>query len=121
MLLTPSGIETCLDSGGKLCSSNSTSAAKFCSYHSQINVGGTQFAYVVQPWTVNTACDDPNIPQLDSGATAQTVAIDAGSRLVSPLSQSQLAAITNPWLNGWYALDGSEINDNGGCAAGQQG
>ena len=33
--------------------------------------------------------------------------------MVSPLSQGQLAAITDPALSAWYALDGSEINDNG--------
>src|SRR5205085_3640701 len=32
------------------------------------------------------------------------------------LSAGTIAAIVNPGLNGWYALDGSEINDNGGCA-----
>ena len=31
------------------------------------------------------------------------------------LSQGQIAAIVNPALNGWVALDGSEINDNGSC------
>ncbi len=48
-------------------------------------------------------------------SAAQQLAIDVGPRLVSPLSQAQIAAIVNPGLNGWFALDGSEINDNGGC------
>jgi hypothetical protein len=106
VLLTPPGVETCFDSSGKLCSANSASTAQFCSYHSHLNVGGTEFAYVVQPWTAGTSCDDLNV---SSGA------IDVGSQLVSPLSQAQNAAIVNPWLNGWSGLDGSEINDNGGC------
>jgi hypothetical protein len=33
--------------------------------------------------------------------------------LVSPVSQAQIASIVNPGLNGWFALNGSEINDNG--------
>jgi hypothetical protein len=37
---------------------------------------------------------------------------------VSPLSQAHIASIVNPALNGWYALDGSEINDNGDRATG---
>ena len=36
-----------------------------------------------------------------------------GARLVSPLSEAMIAAMVNPGLNGWFALDGSEINDNG--------
>jgi hypothetical protein len=35
--------------------------------------------------------------------------------LVSPISQSELAAITDPAFNGWSAADGSEMNDNNGC------
>ena len=38
-----------------------------------------------------------------------------GARLVSPLSQSHIASIVNPGLDGWAALNGSETNDNGGC------
>jgi hypothetical protein len=32
---------------------------------------------------------------------------------VSPLSEAMIATLVNPGLNGWFALDGSEINDNG--------
>jgi hypothetical protein len=124
VLLTPPGVETCLDgSTGSLCSVRTDPTnlksppppGQFCSYHSQIDVGGHKFAYVVQPWTAHTQCDDPNVPDLPPNATAQEFAIDAGKRLVSPLSQGQIAAITNPWLNGWFGLGGSEINDNQGC------
>jgi hypothetical protein len=116
VLLTPPGVETCLDGHGKLCSANSGAGARFCSYHSHIEVGGTNFAYVVQPWIVHTGCDEPKLPALPANPTAQQLAIDAGVRLVNPLSQGQIAAIVNPWLNGWFANDGSEINDNDGCA-----
>jgi hypothetical protein len=93
-----------------------TSTTFFCSYHSQVNVGGTEVAYVVQPWTAATACDEPGAPQLSSTATPAQLAVAVGQRLVSPLSQAQIAAITNPALNAWSALDGSEIDDNHGCA-----
>jgi hypothetical protein len=85
-------------------------------------VGGTEFAYVVQPWTASwtqrTRCDEPDVPTIPQNPTPQELATDVGARLVSPLSQGQLAAIVNPGLNGWFGLDGSEINDNGypnGC------
>ncbi|HWF49683.1 MAG TPA: PKD domain-containing protein [Solirubrobacteraceae bacterium] len=118
VLLTPPGVEICLDSAGGLCSANGTSSARFCSYHSQVDFGGIEVAYVVQPWTVNTACDEPKLPILSPGASPQQIAIYNGSRLVGPLSQAQIAAIVNPNLSAWFAQDGSEINDNYGCVPG---
>jgi hypothetical protein len=118
VLLTPSNVETCLDSGGKLCSVNSDSTqvpAQFCSYHSQVNVAGTQVAYVVQPWSAFTSCDEPDVPALQGNPSPQQLAQNAGMRLASPLSQAQMAAISDPSFNGWIARDGSEVNDNGGC------
>jgi hypothetical protein len=118
VLLTPPDVGVCLDATGTLCSANGVSTEQFCSYHSQVNVGGTEVAYVVQPWTTYTACDEPNLPSLPPHPTAQQLAIDAGMRLVSPLSQGQIAAIVNSGLNGWFAAGGFEINDNYGCAPG---
>jgi hypothetical protein len=43
------------------------------------------------------------------------MAVGVGQRLVSPLSQAELAAIVNPGLNGWAGRDGTEIEDNEGC------
>jgi PKD domain len=115
VLLTPQNVQVCLDSDGALCSANGTSTAKFCSYHSHIWVGGANFTYVVQPWTTYSGCDEGHLPALPAHPTARQVAIDAGTRLVNPLSQGHIAAIVNPWLNAWFASDGSEINDNGQC------
>jgi hypothetical protein len=120
-VLVPAGVEVCLDSGGKLCSANGNSTAQFCSYHSQLNVGGTEVPYVVQPWTSLTNCDDPDIDAIPNNVDVVTLAKDIGMRLVSPLSQAQLGAVTNPALNGWFALDGSEMNDNGCLPEGDAG
>lgn len=87
----------------------------FCSYHSRVNVGGTEVDYVVQPWSAWTACDEPDVPALGSIPTPKELETNAGERLVSPLSQATIAATVNPSLNGWFALDGNEINDNGSC------
>jgi hypothetical protein len=113
VLLTPPGVETCLDAAGTMCSANGASTAQFCSYHGHLNVGGMDVAYLVQPWTAATQCDEPDAPAIPSPVDAQTLATDLGIRLVSPLSQAQIAAIVNPSLGSWFALDGSEINDNG--------
>ncbi|MBV9606985.1 MAG: PKD domain-containing protein, partial [Solirubrobacterales bacterium] len=84
----------------------------FCSYHSQVNVGGTEVAYVVQPWTAGTGCDDPSAPNIPNNPTPQQLAVAVGQRLVNPLSQGQISSIINPALNGWVATSGLEIDDN---------
>lgn len=112
-VLLPTGVDVCLDSAGKLCSANSTSSVQFCSYHAQINVGGTTYNYLVQPWTALTGCDEPDVPNITSTMSATDVAKNVGMRLVSPLSRTHISSIVNPALNGWVALDGSEIGDHG--------
>jgi PKD domain len=87
------------------------SNAAFCSYHSDVNVGGTEVAYVVQPWTALTGCDEPDAPAFPQDPTPQQASVDVGARLVSPLSQSEIAAIVDPGLNGWVAKSGAEIED----------
>lgn len=85
----------------------------FCTYHSSVTVGGQAIPYVVQPWTALTGCDDPSAPAIPTNPDPETLAVDIGARLVSPISQATVAAMTDPFLNGWMASDGSEINDNG--------
>jgi hypothetical protein len=117
-VLLPAGVEVCLDSSGSLCSANGSTkavAARFCSYHAWTAVDGVQVPYVVQPWTSGTACDEPGAPAIPAGGSdpdAQALAADVGAELVSPLSQAQIGAITDPWLNGWFSDGGDEINDN---------
>lgn len=120
VVLTPPGVEVCLDAAGHACSANSApsgSEAQFCSYHSEISDGGTEVPYVVQPWTAQwgkgVACDEPDAPNITLPVDVTTLAQQVGEKLVSPLSQGQLAAIVNPAMNGWYGEDGAEINDNG--------
>jgi chitodextrinase len=115
VVLLPPGVEVCLNSVESLCSANVSATAQFCSYHSQVNYGGTEVPYVVQPFTAGTGCDEPKLPGLPANPTDQDVATYNGTRLVSPLSAAEIAAIVNPDMNGWFAESGSEINDNYGC------
>jgi PKD domain len=115
VMLLPASVETCLDSAGNVCSANSSATAQFCAYHSQVNVGGTVIPYVVEPWTPKTACDEPDDDAIPTPVAVDKLATLAGERLVSPISQAEMGAITDPALNGWIAADGSEINDNNGC------
>jgi PKD repeat protein len=111
VMVTPPGTVVCLDGSDTICSNNGSSTAAFCSYHSQVD----GIDYVVQPWTSHTSCDESGLATLGSNPTPAQIQTDAGNRLVGPLSQSQIAAIVNPGLNGWVADDGSEIDDNAGC------
>jgi hypothetical protein len=131
VLMTGPGVETCIDAAGTLCSANAglsgTGApkARFCSYHGQVNVNGTEVPYVVQPWVASwnneLGCDDPSIKPIPVPVPIDQLATDVGQRLVSPLSQAELAAITDPALNGWFNNgSGAEINDNGCVPWGQE-
>jgi hypothetical protein len=94
-----------------------TQPARFCSYHKQVvdPQSGQPVSYVVQPWTAFTICDEPDVPALADNPTPAQIEKSAGQRLVSPLSQGSVAAITNPYLNAWFGLDGLEINDQNSC------
>jgi hypothetical protein len=120
VLLLPPSVEVCFDSTGNLCSANAAAPtsgqARFCSYHSQLTdpKTGKVFDYVVQPWVVQTGCDESDAPALPTGDVDPTVlATDMTGRLVNPLSQAEIATIVNPAFNGWYnSQNGAEINDN---------
>ncbi|MBV9174817.1 MAG: PKD domain-containing protein [Chloroflexi bacterium] len=117
VVLLPQGVESCVDQGDMLCSANATAIGgakgQFCSYHSSVNVGGINYSYVVQPWTIYTGCDEQNLPPLPSPFTAIQQSDDAATRLESPLSAGMMAAVVNPWLNGWFNNnDYAEIDDN---------
>ncbi|HZU40261.1 MAG TPA: PKD domain-containing protein, partial [Solirubrobacteraceae bacterium] len=111
VMLMPPTVEVCLDSSGALCSAGSNATAQFCSYHSYVTVGGVRLPYVVQPWTAYTGCDE-QLPALTQPVTTVQLETDAADRMVSALSEGMIASITNPWLDGWFANDGSEVNDN---------
>lgn len=125
VLLTPPGVQICLDSSGNVCSAVAPDPgnanmpqAQFCSYHSQVDLGGTEIAYVVQPWTAQwgqgVGCDDPSGPNIQPPVDQLTIADQVAGKLVSPLSQAELAALTDPAFNGWWNnIEGDEINDNG--------
>ena len=109
-VMLPPGVEVCVD-GGTWCSVNSAAAQQFCSYHSYLSVDGHQIAYSVLPWSAYTTCDPVNVPALRPNPTPVDLATDAGVRMVSALSRSQIAAISDPWLNAWFSQGNAEIDD----------
>lgn len=98
-----------------------TGSGAFCSYHSDVAVGGQTVSYVVQPWTAFTTCDEPDVPAPSATPTPPQLEKIAGQALASPLSQSGIAAIVNPQLNGWFGLNGLEIDDQNACQPWGQG
>jgi hypothetical protein len=92
-------------------------AGSFCSYHSWVTdpASGQPVSYVVQPWTAFTSCDEPDVPPVPSNPPPDVLEKAAGQRLVSPISQSQMAGIVNPLFTGWFGLDGLEIQDQNSC------
>jgi hypothetical protein len=92
--------------------------AQFCSYHGQVQMDdGNYVQFAVQPWTAETTghggCDEfePDVDPIPDPVDVQLLAKYLGERLVSPLSQAHMEAIVNPAMNGWFALNGSEIGD----------
>ncbi len=100
-------------------------ARALLSYHSVVNVGGTNIAYVVQPWAATPGaqlgCDDPAIDPIPANPKVTELAADAAMRLVSPLSQARVRGDHRPRLERLVQQrPGSEINDNGCVPVPQQ-
>ena len=107
------------DAAGSAVRRHRSANASFCSYHSDVFDAQSDqtVSYVVQPWTAFTSCDEPDVPAVPPYAAPGVLEKSAGQRLVSPLSQSSMAAIVNPVLNGWFGPTGSEIDDHNGPAS----
>jgi hypothetical protein len=112
------GSTPCADAGYLSPCSLPNVPARFCSYHGQVQMDdGSQVQFLVQPWTAETTsqggCDEfePDVDPIPTPVDVQLLAKYIGERLVSPLSQAQMEAITDPAMNGWFALNGSEIGD----------
>ena len=111
------GTDDTLQSIGNSAVTPPTGAASFCSYHAEVidPESHQPVNYVVQPWTAFTSCDEPDVPALPENPTPAQLEKIAGQSLASPLSQSEIATIVNPDLNGWFGLDGLEIDDQNSC------
>ena len=94
-------------------------SAAFCSYHSQVNVGGTDVAYVVQPWTAGTGCDEPDAPDIPPNPTPQQLAVGVGPAAREPAQPGgdRRDRESRPERVGWRST-ARRSNDNDGCFAG---
>ncbi len=100
-LLTPPGIENCLEAAGRNCSAGTTHAT-YCSYHSYISVSAGVVIYASTPYMNGTNCDTGEEHPNDSPSDATL-----GGGLVHEHSES----VTDPELNAWYDSKGEEVGD----------
>ena len=100
-LLTPPGIESCLEAAGHSCS-DGTKHPGYCAYHSYISVANAVIVYANDPYVDGMNCDygeeHPN-----SNASDATI----GGGLAHEHSES----VTDPELNAWYDSRNQEVAD----------
>jgi hypothetical protein len=97
-LLTPPGVESCLEAAGHCCS-DGTKRAVYCAYHGYIPVGGSAIVYANDPYAGGLSCDPGE--QLPSGSPSD-VAIAGG------LAHEHSESVTDPELNAWYDSKGQD-------------
>jgi IPT/TIG domain len=100
-LLTPPGVESCLEAAGHSCSAG-TSHATYCSFHSYISVSTGVIIYANDPYVEGTNCDygeqHPNGDPSDA---------TLGGSLVHEHAES----LTDPEFTAWYRGKDEEIAD----------
>jgi hypothetical protein len=100
-LLTPPGVESCLEAVGHSCS-DGTKHAAYCSYHSYISVAKTTIVYANDPYVDGTNCD---YGEEHPNGNASDATIGGG------LAHEHSESVTDPELNAWYDSKGEEVAD----------
>jgi hypothetical protein len=97
-LLTPPGVESCLEPG--VCSVG-TSSPYYCAYHGAISATGGSIIYANDPYVLgNAGCDSEEHPNGPSD-----------SALLGGLSHEHNESITDPELTAWFDSEGAENGD----------
>lgn len=100
-LLTPAGVESCLEAAGHACSAGSKKPV-YCAYHGFISTAGGPLVYANTPYMNGTNCDTgeehPNGNPSDA---------TLGGGLVHEHSES----VTDPELNAWHDSKEEEVAD----------
>lgn len=100
-LLTPPGVESCLEAKGHECSAGTKHAA-YCSYHSYIQVSSAVIIYASNPYVDGMNCDNGEEHPNDNASDATI-----GGGLAHEHSES----VTDPELNAWKNSKGEEVAD----------
>jgi hypothetical protein len=100
-VLTPPGIESCLEASGKSCS-DGTAHPGFCAYHGFIPVAKGVIVYADDPYVAGLACD-PGEQHPNENASDATIA--------GGMAHEHSESVTDPELNAWYDSKGQEVAD----------
>jgi hypothetical protein len=100
-MLTPPGVESCLEAKGDECSAG-TKHAGYCSFHSYIPVASSVIVYANDPYVDGTNCDYGEEHPNDNASDAT---IGGG------LAHEHAESVTDPELNAWYNSKDEEVAD----------
>jgi IPT/TIG domain len=91
-LLTPAGVESCMDAAGHQCS-NGSKHPTYCAYHSYMPATGGVIVYADDPYVNGLNCD---FGEEHPNGNASDSAIGGG------LAHEHSESVTDPELNAWY-------------------
>ena len=100
-LLTPPGIESCLEAAGHSCS-DGTQHAGYCAYHSYISVAKAVIVYANDPYVDGTNCD---YGEEHPNNNASDATIGGG------LAHEHAESVTDPELDAWHNSKDEEVAD----------
>lgn len=100
-LLTPPGVESCLEAAGHSCS-DGTKHASYCAYHGYITVATGVIVYANNPYVAGLNCD-PGEEHPNGNPSDATIA--------GGLAHEHSESVTDPELNAWYGSRGEEVAD----------
>ena len=102
-VLTPEGVESCMEAEGKVCSDGTAPAVRaYCAYHRFVEVGGSSvIVYANDPYVAGLSCDPGQHP--NGNASDATIA--------GGLAHEHSESVTDPLLNAWYDSKGDEVAD----------
>ena len=102
-VLTPEGVESCMEPEGKVCSDGTAPPVRaYCAYHRFVEVGGASvIVYANDPYIAGLSCDPGEHP--NGNASDATIA--------GGLAHEHSESITDPLLNAWYDSKGNEVAD----------
>jgi hypothetical protein len=105
-VFTPPNTTVCLGeaAGTENCSKAGSAGQPLCSYHSFTTVNATTVLYAVIPATAITACQD-------NTGLLEEVNETPAEIIVNSVADEQVAAVTDPLLNGWHGVSGEEVPD----------
>ena len=99
LLFTAKGLGSCMDAGGKSCS---TPGSGYCAYHSHTTLNGVPVVYGNLPYAYPAGCSGTSNSPNDN--------VDADTESTG-LSHEVSEAITDPESSAWFTAQGNEVAD----------